>query len=475
VIQFKEETIKITKHSTEKYQNILDSELLRVEMKAQVLSGYILATTIFILNIPAHISRVGPISDFLIFTSILSVVLIIWFTGSSLVISRGTYNSYFKYFNLLIQVSTVTGLMMASYQMVGVEFALTSITPMLYLLVIGLSSMTLHPKVSILASIFSALQFIGAYGFWLAEDAQKATTYFNSITWTDIILKSVIFIMMGLTAMVIAKRSRDLLMRVIKQIGYKEQLNRVTNEMHQAADIQNKLIPKSNIHILNFDIEMSYQPAQLVSGDYYDVIQRKDGSLMVLIADVSGKGYSAALLMSNIQAIVHTAVEQDVNIRDLISILNLSIYNTSVQGRFVSMICMEIDPSSSELRYINCGHNPPIIQQGGGIIELDVATPVLGVLNNYNSKLETIFFTADDTLFAYTDGLSELYNPDGQQIGIEPFKELLSRHHSLGMKKLKDEILETLKEHLQGGEAHDDISFLCINQKSECLSSMGRG
>lgn len=453
------------KRIDEKYLSLLDSELLWVEKRAQVLSGWILAMTVICLNASTHLFHEGELSNFLLFTLIFSAVLVMWFAGTAILISKDIYHPYFKYFNILVQISLVTGLMMASAKMVGVEFALTSTPPMLYLLMIGLSSMTLHPTLSIFASFIAAIQFTAAYGLWLAEDANLVITNLNSITWTDIILKSVIFIMMGCTAMIIAKRSRSILERVVRQVSYKEQLSFVKKEMDLAADIQNKLIPETDIKIDAFDIEMYYQPAQQVGGDYYDVIQLHNGSLLVVIADVSGKGYSAALLMSNIQAIVRTLIHQESSLENIVSLLNLSLINNSVRGRFVSLIIMEIDPKKKQLKYINCGHNPPLIKQGNTIIELDVATPVLGVLDDYTSQLETVAFHENDVLFAYTDGISELYNPEGEQMGMEPMKAILNKYSSTGSNNLKEEILLSLTNHMKDEVAHDDISFVLVKQQ----------
>jgi len=265
--------------------------------------------------------------------------------------------------------------------------------------------------------------------------------------------------------MIIAKRSRELLEKVVQQVSHVEKLNLVTKELALAADIQNKLIPESNIKLHSFDVDMFYQPAQEVGGDYYDVIQRENGSLVVVIADVSGKGYSAALMMSNIQAIVQTLVHENSSLENLVSLLNLSINNTSVRGRFVSMILMEIDPGIKQLKYINCGHNPPLVKQSNNIIELDVATPVLGVLRDYEPEPVTISYDYNDILFAYTDGLSELYNPAGEQLGITPIIKILQQNATSSTKEINREVLNCVSNHRLDEVPHDDISFICIKQK----------
>jgi sigma-B regulation protein RsbU (phosphoserine phosphatase) len=170
-------------------------------------------------------------------------------------------------------------------------------------------------------------------------------------------------------------------------------------------------------------------------------------------------------MMSNIQAIFQTLVRQDSNLEELVKQLNRSICNTSVQGKFVSLVVMELDHKSHEIHYINCGHNPPIVRQDQKILELDVATPVLGVLTDYEPIKETITFNQNDVLFAYTDGVSELFNPIGEQLGTEPIKNLLDQNRMVNAEVLIKKTLDILTAHMLDEEAHDDISFLCIKHK----------
>ena len=113
------------------YQKVLKKELLQVEKRALVLTGWILAITIVVLNVSTHLFREGILSNFLLFTIIFSAVLVLWFAGTAFLISKDYYHPWFKYINLVIQISLVTGLMMASARMVGVEFALTSTPPII--------------------------------------------------------------------------------------------------------------------------------------------------------------------------------------------------------------------------------------------------------------------------------------------------------------------------------------------------------
>ena len=127
------------------YQELLDAELLNVEKRSQQLTGWLLAITIVIMNIFSHLGRTTGMEDVLGFTRILSVALIAWFIGTSTLIAKGIYHPSFKYLNLILQVSTVTFYIMVTAKLVDANFALSSSAPLYYLLVIGLTSLSLCP------------------------------------------------------------------------------------------------------------------------------------------------------------------------------------------------------------------------------------------------------------------------------------------------------------------------------------------
>jgi serine phosphatase RsbU (regulator of sigma subunit) len=454
-------------NNNKRYQGLLEDDLLNIEMRSQQLSGWLLAATIVIMNIFAQADHAPYMQSFVNFTQTLSGGLVIWFLGTAILIGRGIYHPAFKYLNLLLQVSTVTFYMLATARLVDANFALTSTAPLFYLLIIGLTSLALNPLLSFLAGILAAIQFIGAYALRLEETTFMPGLESSEGAWIQIALKGFMFIMMGVTAMLIAKSSRRLLEKVVSQVIYEEQIRLLEDDMEQAAEIQEKLIPDSDINPNYYQIESFYSPARQVGGDYFDIIQLSHDRCLIVIADVSGKGYSAALLMSNIQAMVKTLANQDFTLAHMADFINQSVLHNSVRGKFVTIVFMILDPHQQNLQYINCGHNPPLMVKGSTtVVELNRAGTALGVMEDYQYEVSDVDFSPGDIILGYTDGLSELRDTQGRQLGINNIKKILQINNQLDPTFIKQYLLASIYEHASETEVSDDLSFVCIQAKS---------
>jgi len=442
---------------------LLEKEILNVEKRSQKISGWILALTIVTMNFFALVDDRPDITEFLSATRLLSAALIIWFLGTSLLITRGVYHPAFKYLNIILQISTVTFYLLVSARLVDANFAVSSTAPLFYLLIIALTSLSLNPFLSLLAGGFAAGQFIGVYAIWLHEMIHVDGVSSLVGEWIEVILKSVVFIVMGIVAMVIAKSSRTMLEKVVTQVSYEENIKFIEEEMAQAAEIQERLIPSCYLNPRCYDVETYYCPAKQVGGDYFDVIEYSDDRCLVVIADVSGKGYAAALMMSNIQAMVKTLANQNYSIEEMVQLINTSITNNSVRGKFVTIVFMELDPNNNVIKYINCGHNSPIIVAGhDSILELSDGGPVLGVVDDFIYTAIEQPFAKGDILLAYTDGLSELRDKNNKQLGKQNIMEALYSCQELNPLAIKQVLLARILEHTVEAEMADDLSFVCV-------------
>jgi serine phosphatase RsbU (regulator of sigma subunit) len=445
------------------YRDLLESELLSVEKRSQQMAGWLLAATIIVMNIFAQADHDPNMATFLHFTQLLSIGLVVWFLGTAILIGRGVYHPVFKYLNLVLQVSTVTFYMLTTARLVDANFALSSTAPLFYLLVIGLTSLSINPWLSLLAGGFAAGQFVGAYALWLQQETFMPGLETTEGAWVQILLKGVMFIMMGIVAMIIARSSRHLLERVVAQVSYEEQLRYIEDDMDQAAEIQERLIPDSQLNPKYYKLETFYSPAKQVGGDYFDIIELSGDRCLLVIADVSGKGYSAALLMSNIQAMVRTLADQDYPLDKMAQFINQSVYHNSVRGKFVTIVFMELEPHQNTLKYVNCGHNPPLmVNNKSEVIELDQADPVLGVLEDYPCDINEIDFISGNIILAYTDGLSELRDSNGRQLGVSNIKKILEMSNQLEPSFIKQFLLARVYEHAGETEMTDDLSFVCL-------------
>lgn len=455
------------KNHTKQYRDLLESELLIAEKRSQQLAGWLLAATIVLMNVFSQADAEPNMASFISFTQLLSGGLIVWFLGTAVLIGRGIYHPAFKYLNLVLQVSTVTFYMLTTARLVDANFALSSTAPLFYLLVISLTSLSINPLMSLLAGGLAAGQFIGAYAMWLEQETFMPGLMTSEGAWVQILLKGVMFIMMGIVAMIISRSSRRLLEKVVVQVSYEAQLKFIEDDMDQAAEIQEKLIPESQLKTAYYQFETFYSPAKQVGGDYFDTIELSNDRCLVVIADVAGKGYSAALLMSNIQAMVKTLANQDFSLDSMVKFINQSVYHNSVRGKFVTIAFMELDPHKQTVKYINCGHNPPLmVNSQSDVIELDNAGPVLGVMDEYPCEVSTIDFMPNNIILAYTDGLSELRDSNGKQLGINNVKEVLKMSTRLDPVFIKQFLLARIYEHSGETEMADDLSFVCLQDIS---------
>ncbi len=193
-----------------------------------------------------------------------------------------------------------------------------------------------------------------------------------------------------------------------------ERERRVRLEMEQAAAIQRMLLPAVPPAIAGLDIAAFSRPCHQAGGDYYDFFLRPDGRLGVLVGDFSGKGMPAALLMASLQARLQVLLEEEKDPARLLQRLNRITAAHSPGNRFVTLFYGELDPERGELRYVNAGHNPPLILRADGAIgRLEAGGLPLGIFPH--ACYEPGFARLDhgDTLLLYSDGVTDAAPPDG--------------------------------------------------------------
>jgi sigma-B regulation protein RsbU (phosphoserine phosphatase) len=187
---------------------------------------------------------------------------------------------------------------------------------------------------------------------------------------------------------------------------------RLQRELELAIQMQNMLIPAQLPNNQQYEFSGIYQPYSGVGGDYYDVIKLDDEEIAFCIADISGKGVAAALLMSNFQANVHALIHRkNVNFRKFIQSLNSSVLATTKGEKFITFFLARYDLERKRLRYICAGHNPPYLITQNKLQKLDKGCTILGAFDEINQiELGEIYLEEDAFLLLYTDGLTDLQN-----------------------------------------------------------------
>ncbi len=234
-------------------------------------------------------------------------------------------------------------------------------------------------------------------------------------------------------------------------------------ELEIAKRVQNMLIPRKLPHTETLQMKATYQPHDLIGGDYYDYIPLVEGKFLLCIADVSGKGVPAALLMSNFQATLRMIVRHTYRLKNIIDELNLLIYQNAQGEHFITFFVAIYDTRKHILRYINAGHNPPYLfnKVTNEVATLDIGTTVLGAFENLPFMEEGVVRELDNfLLFCFTDGVSETMNETDEQFGTERLRRFLQYYPHANLEELHTLLLDKLYRFKKDVPFNDDITML---------------
>jgi sigma-B regulation protein RsbU (phosphoserine phosphatase) len=233
-------------------------------------------------------------------------------------------------------------------------------------------------------------------------------------------------------------------------------------ELVEARTIQRRLLPNDIPQIDRCKIAGAWRPARTVSGDYFDVLKFSDSKAALCIADVSGKGMPAALLMSNVQAAVHAFASETVSPSELCAKVNRVVSSSTGEDKFITFFYGLVDSQRKTLEYTNAGHDAAILlREDGSLIRLEPGGAVLGPFPNWAYNHEEIELRTGDRLLLFTDGVTELRSTLGDEFGEDRLIELLTKNRELDADGLRDLIIETLAD-FSGGDFQDDATLLVL-------------
>lgn len=232
---------------------------------------------------------------------------------------------------------------------------------------------------------------------------------------------------------------------------------RINKELEVAREMQKLLFPTELPSNKKLDISARYIPRHAIGGDYYDFIPLGDEEYIMCIADVSGKGISAALLMANFQATIRTVLKyQNFELPFLMEELNKKVVRATHGEKFITFFIAHYNGFTHELKYVNAGHNHPILFQNKEIIMLESGCTGLGMLDELPSiKVGQLTITPNSSLVLYTDGIVELENEVGEQFGLERLLQNVEMYSDLAMEDMNSIIFSKLEE-WKGKQKYDD-------------------
>jgi serine phosphatase RsbU (regulator of sigma subunit) len=235
-----------------------------------------------------------------------------------------------------------------------------------------------------------------------------------------------------------------------------------TYDAKLVAEVQASLLPAGLPPVAGCDIAGEWRPAGNVGGDYYDVLPMPDGSLALCVADVSGKGMPAALLMSNLQAGVRALLGNGVQLSRLVSRLNALTARNVQAGRFITLFIGVMDPSRRRLTFCNAGHNAALLVRSDGSCQrLSTGGPVLGVLEGAVFAEKQVRVGPGDRLIAYTDGVTERGAAHGEEFGEARLIELARANRARDAAGMRDAIIDSVTR-FGAGPFEDDLTVLVV-------------
>lgn len=241
-----------------------------------------------------------------------------------------------------------------------------------------------------------------------------------------------------------------------------EVLNR---EIAIASQVQQMLFPAELPNSDQLKAKVTYVPHSLVGGDYYDLIQKSADEVYFCIADVSGKGISAALLMSNFQATLRTLLRSDADLKMIVKQLNYTLYENTKGERFITFFLGQFNLKTRELNFINAGHNPPILcwEIEQLTEQLEAGTTILGAFEELPflevGKRENL---NQFTIHLYTDGLTEAMNPSEEEYGEERFQAFVASNICVNPEEFHTEFIKNMASFSQEIPLVDDLTLLSL-------------
>lgn len=247
----------------------------------------------------------------------------------------------------------------------------------------------------------------------------------------------------------------------------------LARELEIARDVQGKLLPQRLPSLRTLQCAAVCIPARHVGGDYYDFLELRQGHTALVLADIAGKGISAALLMANLQANLRAQCATLAGLKEyfplapddfrhlLVSVNRLFHENAGDNG-YATLFFGDYDDANRRLSYVNCGHPAPLLLRGGepfAVDPLESTSTVIGLFNEFECQVFEKQLVAGDTLIIYSDGVTDAMNAAGEEFGEHRLLEIAKAHRHLSITALLDKLLEGLKEFSRPEQA-DDITLV---------------
>ncbi len=250
----------------------------------------------------------------------------------------------------------------------------------------------------------------------------------------------------------------------VEMIKSIEQRKKLEQELALAEETQKSLLPQALPRVPNLKIYAFSKPTRYVGGDFYDFVELESGELFGVLADVSGKGISASLLSSMLLGCLQMQLRAGIALDEAVKRLNRFLYEKTSASRFVTMFLFILNSDGCG-KYISAGHNPTYLFRAGAgrVEELESNNMIVGAFPA-TYQAESLNLDPGDILLAYSDGLTEAENPQGEMLGEEGVKQVILREGPFGAQNLEQKLLATIQNFTAGRSLTDDITLVIVER-----------
>ncbi|PYQ26350.1 MAG: hypothetical protein DMF56_24665 [Acidobacteria bacterium] len=241
---------------------------------------------------------------------------------------------------------------------------------------------------------------------------------------------------------------------------------KLDEELRTAYVIQSRLLPAELPAIDGYAFAGTNKPCRTVSGDYFDVLVRPDGRLYFIIADVSGKGITAALVMASVATAFNIFTRTDPTPADLLREMNATLAPKTAPSKFVTMVAGVLDPKTGIVDFANAGHVAPLVITKDGVAQQTSTDLVVGLFGHAKYRNQQITLGDGDSLVLFTDGVTEAENEAEEQLGLAPVAALVETLHGTPAQDILDTIEQYVREFAGTAPAADDVTMMAFTRLS---------
>ena len=243
-----------------------------------------------------------------------------------------------------------------------------------------------------------------------------------------------------------------------------QERRRLESELELSQVVQRALLPQRMPNITGVELAAFSRPSEIIGGDYFDFFQFRDGTDGLVIADVSGHGVSAGMLMSSLQTAIRTMAPLTDSPAEVLERINHFYIHNINFTTFVTVFLARFDPNTLTLTYVNAGHNPPAVRRrkDSTIIWLKPTAPAIGLAEEFHPIMESIAFSEGDSLLLYTDGVTEVMNISNEEFGQERLAELVHQNAERTAPDLLQAVRQALSAFGDNRPLVDDVTMVAL-------------